>query len=185
MGDEDAEDDSVIVVGSKRSASSSGNGEKNVKIIKLGKNPEVDTSFLPDRDREEKERLERERLRQEWILIQEKTKQEVIDITFSYWDGSGHRKTVQCKKGDTILQFLDKVKQEFPELRRIPADNLMYIKEDLIIPNDYTFYYLIVNKARGKSGPLFSFDVHDDVRMISDVRKEKDEVRILNRIVSV
>ena len=40
----------------------------------------------------------------------------------------------------------------------------------------YTFYDFIVNKARGKSGPLFSFDVHEDVRMISDASVEKDEV---------
>jgi protein FAM50 len=40
----------------------------------------------------------------------------------------------------------------------------------------YTFYDFIVNKARGKSGPLFSFDVHDDVRMLHDATKERDEV---------
>ena len=28
----------------------------------------------------------------------------------------------------------------------------------------YSFYDLIVTKARGKSGPLFHFDVHDDIR---------------------
>lgn len=41
---------------------------------------------------------------------------------------------------------------------------------------NYSFYDLIVTKARGKSGPLFHFDVHDDVRVIHDVRVEKDEV---------
>lgn len=41
----------------------------------------------------------------------------------------------------------------------------------------YSFYDLIVTKARGKSGPLFNWDVHDDVRVLSDARKEKDEVR--------
>ena len=53
--------------------------------------------------------------------------------------------------------------------------NLLYVKEDLIIPNQYTFYDLIINKARGKSGPLFHFDVHEDVRLQSDARIEKDE----------
>lgn len=43
----------------------------------------------------------------------------------------------------------------------------------------YTFYDFLVNKARGKSGPLFNFDVHDDVRMIQDASVEKDEVRKL------
>ena len=43
----------------------------------------------------------------------------------------------------------------------------------------YSFYDLIVTKARGKSGPLFAFDVHDDVRLLADATKEKDEVRTL------
>ncbi len=32
-----------------------------------------------------------------------------------------------------------------------------------------------MNKARGKSGPLFNFDVHDDVRLLADASIEKDE----------
>ena len=51
----------------------------------------------------------------------------------------------------------------------------MYIKEDTILPVHYTFYDFIVTKARGKSGPLFHFDVHDDVRLVNDSRIEKDE----------
>jgi hypothetical protein len=40
---------------------------------------------------------------------------------------------------------------------------------------DYTFYDLIVTKAKGKSGPLWNWDVHDDIRMLADATKEKDE----------
>ena len=44
------------------------------------------------------------------------------------------------------------------------------------MPHDLTFYDLIVCRARGKSGPLFHFDVHDDIRVGAiDVRVEKDE----------
>ena len=50
-----------------------------------------------------------------------------------------------------------------------------YVKEDLIIPHPITFYELILTKARGKSGPLFHFDVHDDIRLTDDHRIEKDE----------
>ncbi|KAI8998681.1 XAP5-domain-containing protein [Trametes punicea] len=159
------------------SASQSGepNGEPPVKKPKSRKNPEVDTSFLPDREREEAERREREALRQEWLRKQEELKNEDVEITYSYWDGSGHRKSVTCKKGDTISTFLEKCRQQFPELRGVSVDNLMYIKEDLIIPHHYTFYDFIVNKARGKSGPLFNFDVHDDVRLLADATVEKDE----------
>ncbi|KAK4689432.1 protein FAM50, partial [Tremellales sp. Uapishka_1] len=113
---------------------------------KFAKNPGVDTSFLPDREREEREQFEREELRKQWLDQQEVIKTEDIEIVYSYWDGSGHRKSVE---------------------------------EDLIIPHHYTFYDFILNKARGKSGPLFNFDVHDDVRLLQDATKEKDEVRML------
>ncbi|KAL1741315.1 XAP5, circadian clock regulator-domain-containing protein [Schizophyllum fasciatum] len=152
-----------------------GSEEPAPKKGKFRKNPNVDTSFLPDRDREEEERRERERLRREWLEKQEQLKHEDIEITYSYWDGSGHRKSVVCKKGDSISTFLEKCRQQFPELRAVSVDNLMYVKEDLIIPHHHTFYDFIVNKARGKSGPLFNFDVHDDVRLLADATKEKDE----------
>lgn len=150
-----------------------------MKKKKITKNPDVDTSFLPDREREEEENRLREQLRQEWVEKQEKLKNEDIEITFSYWDGSGHRRNVIMKKGNSIYQFLQKsleiLRKEFHELRAVTADQLMYIKEDLIIPHHYTFYDFIVTKARGKSGPLFNFDVHDDIRLTSDITIEKDE----------
>ena len=67
--------------------------DKPSKRAKLRKNPNVDTSFLPDREREEEERRQRETLRQEWLRKQEDMKKEEIEITYSYWDGSGHRKS--------------------------------------------------------------------------------------------
>lgn len=148
-------------------------------LKKLRKNPDVDTSFLPDREREERENRLREELRQEWVAQQAALKDQEIPITFSYWDGSGHRRSVTMKKGNSIYQFLQKcletLRKEFTELKTVMADQLMYVKEDLILPHHYTFYDFIVTKARGKSGPLFQFDVHDDIRMISDATVEKEE----------
>ncbi|XP_016022187.1 protein FAM50B [Rousettus aegyptiacus] len=145
----------------------------------LGKNPDVDTSFLPDRDREEEENRLREELRQEWEAKREQVKREEIEVTFSYWDGSGHRRMVRIHKGGTVQQFLKKalqgLRKDFRELRAASVEQLMYIKEDLILPHYHTFYDFIVTKARGKSGPLFNFDVHDDVRLLSDATMEKDE----------
>ena len=91
---------------------------------------------------------------------------------FSYWDGSGHRKTTRMKKGfysnvnlfllmkkltlllllgNTIYQFLqrclDSLRKDFHELKTISADQLMYVKEDLIIPHHYSFYDFIVTKV--------------------------------------
>jgi protein FAM50 len=126
----------------------------------------------------------------------------MISVTYSYYDGTGHRRTVAVRKGTKIDQFLELVRQEFHELRGISSENMLFIKEDVIIPHvptpsthiphthaltrthalttlvhvqDYTFYDLIVTKAKGKSGPLWNWDVHDDIRMLADATKEKDE----------
>ncbi|KDN53082.1 XAP5-domain-containing protein [Tilletiaria anomala UBC 951] len=173
MDEEEGDDDSPSHKAKKQKTSHDSSKASNRKTS--FKNPSVDTSFLPDRKREEEERRVREELRQEWLHKQEEMKQEEIEITYSYWDGSGHRKTVKCKKGDSVAQFLEKCRQQFPELRGVSVDNMMYIKEDLIIPHHFTFYDFIVNKSRGKSGPLFNFDVHDDVRLLADASVEKDE----------
>ncbi|KAI8391480.1 FAM50A protein [Radiomyces spectabilis] len=169
--DEEGENDQ----GTPQADSENGDESPAKKKRKMLKDPTIDTSFLPDRDREEEERQVREELRKEWLRKQEEIKNENISITYSYWDGSGHRKVVQCKKGDTIAQFLEACRQQFPQLRGVNVDNLLYIKEDLIIPHHFTFYDFIINKTRGKSGPLFSFDVHDDIRLVNDATIEKDE----------
>jgi protein FAM50 len=147
---------------------------------RVQKDSTVDTSFLPDPERDERIAQERQRLQKEWHAQQEQVKQERLEITYSYWDGSGHRRNVTVRKGNTIGEFLELVRKdlckEFRELVNVSSDALLYVKEDLIIPSDMTFYDLIVTRARGKSGPLFHFDVHDDVRTGAiDSRIEKDE----------
>ncbi|KAE9361059.1 hypothetical protein PF008_g1419 [Phytophthora fragariae] len=152
---------------------------KPKRVKKSIKNPNVETDFLPDKEREKEEARERQRLKVEWEAEQERIKNENVAVTYSYWDGSGHRREITIPKKTTIGKYLELVKQqlvtEFAELRGVGAENLIYIKEDLIIPHHYSFYDLIVTKARGKSGPLFHFDVHDDVRLVQDRRVEKDE----------
>lgn len=46
---------------------------------------------------------------------------------------------------------------------RVNFDTLMWWMLSLSY-QQFSFYDLIVTKARGKSGPLFHFDVHDDIR---------------------
>mmetsp|Transcript_17431 Transcript_17431/g.38159 ORF Transcript_17431/g.38159 Transcript_17431/m.38159 type:complete len:352 (+) Transcript_17431:37-1092(+) len=146
----------------------------------FGKDPTVNTSFLFDADREAELQAKKAALIAEYKADQEKAKGEKLDVTYSYWDGSGHRRSTVVEKGFTIGHFLAKSKGElektdFPELRTVGVESLMYVKEDLIIPHNITFYELIKDQARGKSGPLFHFDAHEDVRLASDVRIEKDE----------
>lgn len=157
----------------------SAEGKESKKFGKFGKDPTVETGFLPDSEREAEEQAERERLRKLWLREQEQIRNEPLEITYSYWDGAGHRRVIQVRKGDSIGEFLRAVQQqlapEFREIRTTSVENLLYVKEDLIIPHQHSFYELIINKARGKSGPLFHFDVHEDVRTIADATIEKDE----------
>lgn len=109
----------------------------------ISKDPTVDTAFLPDKERDLLLQEQKELLRQEWLVQQERVKEEMVEVTYSYWDGAGHRKSVSLKKGTSIGKFLEAVKQdlgpEFKELRGVTSDNLMYVKEDLIIPHHYRY----------------------------------------------
>uniref|UniRef100_A0A915EGQ2 Protein FAM50 homolog n=1 Tax=Ditylenchus dipsaci TaxID=166011 RepID=A0A915EGQ2_9BILA len=129
--------------------------EPPIQIKKrVGMNPDVDTSFLPDSQREQ-------------LLTMEKEK-----LAFCYWDGSSHRKDAKIKKGATISQFLQKaleiLRKEFCELRISVTENLMFVKEDLIIPHFYTFQDFIATKAMGKTGPLYQFDAVGEIRVRQD-----------------
>ena len=173
-------DDEDVFGGEEDEDEDAGASRKRTAFASVGKNPAVDTAFLPDRDRERAETEARERLKREYVERTDRVKAEKLEITFSYWDGGGHRRRVEVLKGDTIGGFLQKARDalssEFRELRHASADGLMYIKEDLIMPHGVSFHELIVTKARGKSGPLFHFDVHDDVRVMGGgAGVEKDE----------
>ena len=175
--EEEGEDEEETEKSSKKTESAPDDDERKKK--RFGMNPEVNTAFLPDRDRDEQENEMREKLRVQWEENQKKVKEEEVEITYSYWDGSGHRKSIIMKKGNSIYQFLckvlEKIRSEFPELKTVTGDQLMYVKEDLIIPQTNTFYDFIVSRARGKTGPLFNFDVKEDIRLLHDATVEKEE----------
>lgn len=54
--------------------------------------------------------------------------------------------------GNSIYQLLQRclevLRREFSELKTVMADQLMYVKEDLILPHHYTFYDFIVTKVK-------------------------------------
>eukprot|EP01090_Pellita_catalonica_P021770 TRINITY_DN8242_c0_g1_i1.p1 TRINITY_DN8242_c0_g1~~TRINITY_DN8242_c0_g1_i1.p1 ORF type:complete len:215 (+),score=41.15 TRINITY_DN8242_c0_g1_i1:129-773(+) len=145
------------------------------KFGKFGKNPYIDTTFLPDIDRDVEEMELREKLKAEWEAEQEVIKKQEIRVTYSFYDGTGHRRTLKVTKGTRVDQFLALVTKQFHELRGCLPEHLLFVKEDVIIPHDQSFYDLIVTKAKGKSGPLWNWDVHEDVRILSDATVQKDE----------
>ncbi|KAL7072551.1 hypothetical protein ACQ4LE_007896 [Meloidogyne hapla] len=155
-------------------------GEPVVIVKKrLGMDPTVDTSFLPDRERDEQIQRERERIGAEWLEMQEKEKNEEIMIAFCYWDGSSHRRDFKTKKGTTIAQFLQKAldlfRKEFLELKLATIENLMFIKEDLIIPHFYTFQDFIKTRQMGKTGPLWQFESVGEIRVRQDAALDVGE----------
>lgn len=126
------------------------------KKAKFGKNPSVDTSMLFDAEREAEQAKKKEQLAREWKEEQDQVKAEKLQVTYSYHDPSGrdglkgHRNEIIVQKGFTIEQFLNKCREQVKDLRGAGADQLIYVKEDLIMPHSLTFYELIVSKARGK-----------------------------------
>ncbi len=64
---------------------------------------------------------------------------QMLQVVYSYWDGSGHRKNIELRKGTTVGRFLELVKAqlipEFPAVRSTNPEDLVYVKEDLIIPH--------------------------------------------------
>ena len=161
--------------------SDEGNGADALssKRTRVGKDPTAVTGFLPDAVRDEAEAAAAARARTDFAAQHEAARRERIEITYSWWDGTGHRRTITVPKGASVGRFLQWVVEdlaaEFPALRGMGGDALLYVKEDIILPAGVTFLELIAARARGKSGPLFSFDVHDDVRLVDDTRVEKDE----------
>ena len=148
------------------------------KRVRVGKDPTADTAFLPDASRDSAEAAAAERARADFAAQHEAARRERIEITYSWWDGTGHRRTITVPKGASVGRFLQWVVEdladEFPALRGTGGDALLYIKEDIIMPANVTFLELIAARARGKSGPLFNFGVHEDLRLIDDTRVAKD-----------
>ncbi|KAL5544175.1 hypothetical protein UlMin_007959 [Ulmus minor] len=126
----------------------------------LGKDPTMETSFLPDNEREAEEQVECERLRKQWLLEQEQIRSNYpLQITYSYWDEAGHMQ---------VLQFPSAFQQQLaPEFREIQTsvENLLYVKVYLIIPHP------IVNKARGKT-----FSKHISISVVVHIHLEHDMI---------
>jgi protein FAM50 len=118
-----------------------GDDGEDFVVFKIVKDPNVDTSFLPDKERDEREELERERLKNEWLKIQEEKRSEMIMVYFTFTDGPNdlvrHEEIVA---GSTVREFLDVAKNVNLDYKLTSPSQLMFIKDMSIIPHDMTFY---------------------------------------------
>ncbi|PFH55619.1 hypothetical protein XA68_17943 [Ophiocordyceps unilateralis] len=116
-----------------------------------------------------KEATEREALRREFLALQEAVKATEIAIPFVFYDGAHiPGGTVRLKKGDFVWVFLDRCRKVGVGRKvgehghhhhhhrrgwaRAGVDDLMLVRDNIIIPHHYDFYYFVMNKIVGPGG---------------------------------
>lgn len=106
-----------------------------------------------------KERQEREKTARD-----EKRKSTAVRLTLSFYDGADHRFCVDFKRGDLLKEVLKKCQIEYGPLRGVLLENLMIVKENLILPTDLSVFDLeelgaLKDGGRGPyaNSDLFSF----------------------------
>ncbi|KAK9362200.1 XAP5, circadian clock regulator-domain-containing protein [Lipomyces starkeyi] len=144
------------------------NGDKPTVKKRRNFDPTVDTSFLMTKETEEWERQQREELRKEFLRRQEEIKEEKAYLQFCYFDGTYVPGKVTIKKGDQIWVMLDRTRKGRKEFHRGTVDDIIFVKDNIIIPHHYDFYYFILNKVKTKAGPLFDFESPDE-----DIKRTK------------
>ena len=95
VDDSEDEDDANQIADTSTVKIGLGKIDRKIGAMKAKKNPEVDTTHLPDRERDEAVATKRAELAAAWIAEQSRVKDEYLKITYSYWEGSGHRKEVR------------------------------------------------------------------------------------------
>lgn len=116
---------------------------------KLGANASVHKApKIMTKSSMQKEAQTREQLRKEYLLMQEAVKATEILVPFCFYDGSNITGgTCRVKKGDHIWLFLDRARKVGAETgagggdksrrewARVGVDDLMLVREEIIIPH--------------------------------------------------
>ncbi|KAK8805709.1 hypothetical protein WA158_002365 [Blastocystis sp. Blastoise] len=105
---------------------------------KISKDPNIDIDLMNDKEKIEQEKSKISTYISEWEQEQERLKHEKLQICYSYYNGQSHVGTMEIERGATISLFLDKVRKslskQYADLASLSTDDLLYIKEDAIIP---------------------------------------------------
>ncbi|PSK59395.1 FAM50 family protein [Elsinoe australis] len=102
----------------------------------------------------------KESLRKEFLATQERVKATEVLIPFVFYDGADlPGGACRMKKGDQVWRFLDKARKVgagqaggMKQWARISVDDLMLVKDDLIIPHHLELYFFMLNKVKGFDG---------------------------------
>lgn len=94
----------------------------------------------------------------------DKLKNTPVRLTLSFYDGADHRFFVDFKRGDPLSEVIKKCRLEYGPLRGVLVENLMLVKENLILPVELSVFDFeemgaLKDGGRGPhhSTPLFSF----------------------------
>ena len=138
-----------------------------VKRGRLGADPKVKSYFeasdlIAQRDAASEAQSEKDSA--EAAARAEKLKNTPVRLTLSFYDGADHRFFVDFKRGDPLLEVIKKCRLEYGPLRGVLVENLMLVKENLILPGELSVFDLeemgaLKDGGRGPhhSTPLFSF----------------------------
>lgn len=75
--------------------------------------------------------------------LNEKLKLTPVRLTLSFYDGADHRFCVDFKRGDLIIDVLSKCRLEYGPLRGVLVEDLLLIKENLILPGSKNLLRLV------------------------------------------
>ncbi|KAF2745144.1 XAP5-domain-containing protein [Sporormia fimetaria CBS 119925] len=131
---------------------------------KIGVKPRVMTKSALAREAEQADLA-----RKDFIALRDAVKATEVVIPFVFYDGTnipGGR--CRVKKGDNIWLFLDKARKLGAELgvggdksrrewARVSIDDLMLVRDEVIIPHHYDFYHFLFNRIPGRNGPIFDY----------------------------
>ena len=118
----------------------------------FGKNPFINTSHLPDTEREEKMKDLRLKLVEEYKEMDQKIQNEFIEIKYFYWDAPNNEYCKKIKKNTLVKKFIEivqkELKPEFFELRNLDSNDILLILANYILPYDVSFYDLIKREIK-------------------------------------
>ena len=157
MDGEEGETESAAAAGSGSSDPAAVTADADTAKAKSG---EADTAAVMPVYGTEKARRDKEeaalRRQAEAAFEQKKAAEMAEEISVAYNVHPDRRKYVAVvTKGTTVGQFVQACLRENPALKTV--NEAMFVKEDLILPNDSHFYDFFVAESKGRSGRLCEF----------------------------